>query len=102
MRLDDDKVRLYGRHEDGGFEVLIGTRLSMFGELPAVGDILTDSSTDSPYGRFRVVARYFIDFSFDDRGWAIMVEPIEASEDLTELRRQWAQDTKDLDGPDRD
>jgi len=89
------EVRLYGRHEDGGFETLIAYTAKYFdGNIPIPGDTIVTCPGSVALVSYRVIDRYFITDGFFDRGWALLVERVEKAPDLAEMGRQWVEDTK--------
>ncbi|MBB6013463.1 hypothetical protein HNR59_002852 [Aquamicrobium lusatiense] len=89
------EVRLYGRHEDGGFETLIAYTAKYFdGNIPIPGDTIVTCPGSVALVSYRVIDRYFITDGFFDRGWALLVERVAKAPDLAELGRQWVEDTK--------
>lgn len=88
-------IRLYTRHEDGGFDALFIYGARYFdGIIPSPGDTIVVGEGEFGNRIFRVLDRYFVTHLGLDRGWALFVEQLEDDRDLDELARQWAEDTK--------
>lgn len=90
----DCDVRVYRRHEDGGFELVTTVSIGYLGgSLPNVGDVL---ALWDRANWLEVVSRHFVVHSQADRGWALIGIPVGRDRKTKLIFDQWGQDTRDF------
>jgi hypothetical protein len=88
-------VRLFEIQSDGVLEPILGVDEDYFcGAVPNVGDTIAMSGLHDVYRFYNVQRRFFVDSSYGDHGWAIIVRANEPAAQMDKVVETWVSDTK--------
>lgn len=86
-------LRTYEEHQDGRIESLRIYPAGHYGNLPAVGDMISHR-LGSRLAHFTVVRRHYIEADTGTKGWAIVVTRTDENPAVKALITAWADDDK--------